>query len=183
VKFCSSIDLSNWYFQIRVQPENEKYNTLKTRFGSFTCRVMLQEDTNAPDTAIWVFEHILGGFIGDFIWTYLDDINIYSDTFEDHIKHCRLLCQHLQDAQIYASTAKCKLFANRLTIRGHYIDKDCIHIDPEKIQGIQDWPTPKSKKELQQFIGVVIYYAQFLPHLASITAPLSELISQDVFQW
>jgi hypothetical protein len=89
----------------------------------------------------------------------------------------------LQEAQIYASTAKCKFFADRLSILGHYIDKDGIHTDPEKIRGIQDWPTPKSKKELQRFIGVVIYHAQFLPHLATITSPLSDLISQEVFEW
>jgi hypothetical protein len=36
-KFRTSIDLSNWYFQIRVQQEDEKYNTIKTPFGSFAC--------------------------------------------------------------------------------------------------------------------------------------------------
>ena len=84
-KYRSSIDLSNWYFQIRINPEDEKYNTIKTPFGSFACKVMLQGDTNAPATAMRVIEHVLEGCIGKFVWAYLDDINIYSDTLDEHI--------------------------------------------------------------------------------------------------
>ena len=47
-KYRSTIDLSNWYFQIRVAPEDEKLNTIKTPFGTFACKVMLQGYTNAP---------------------------------------------------------------------------------------------------------------------------------------
>jgi len=63
------------------------------------------------------------------------------------------------------------------------IDDQGIHADPEKIHGIQDWFTTKSKKELQKYIGVVIYHAQFLPHLSTALAPLSDLTSQKVFEW
>ena len=62
----------------------------------------------------------------------------------------------------------------------------CCKYHPEKrglLQGIQDWHTPKSKNELQTFIGVVIYHAQFLPHLATLSAPLSDLLSQNEFEW
>ena len=67
-KYRSTIDLWNWYFQVRVSPENEKYNTIKTPFGSFACRVMLQGDTNAPATAMRVIEHVLDGLIGKNVW-------------------------------------------------------------------------------------------------------------------
>ena len=79
--------------------------------------------------------------------------------------------------------AKCKVFANRLPMLGHIIDDQGIHVDSAKIQGIRDWHTPKSKNELQTFIGVVIYHAQFLPHLATLCAPLSDLLSQSEFEW
>ena len=51
-KYRSTIELSNWYFQVRVSPEDARHNTIKTPFGSFACRVMLQGDTNAPATAM-----------------------------------------------------------------------------------------------------------------------------------
>jgi hypothetical protein len=53
-KYYSIIDLADWYFKIGVEPECEKYNTIKTPFGSFACKVMLQGDTNTPTTAMRV---------------------------------------------------------------------------------------------------------------------------------
>ena len=58
-----------------------------------------------------------------------------------------------------------------------------MHADPEKIRGIQDWHTRKTKNELQTFIGVGIYDARFLPPLATLSAPLSDLLSQSEFEW
>ena len=143
---------------------------------------MLQGD-NAPSTAIQVMEFVLDGLIGKTVWTYLNDITIFSDTKEDHIRDIRQVCQRLQDQNIRASPAKCKFFAMRLPLLGHIIDDEGIHADPEKIREIQDWHTPKSKNELQTFIGVVIYHAQFLLHLATLSAPLSDLLSQNEFEW
>jgi hypothetical protein len=65
-KYYSTINLADWYFQIRVEPECETYDTIKTRLESFACKVMLQGDTNMPATAIRVIGYILQGFIGKF---------------------------------------------------------------------------------------------------------------------
>ena len=105
-KYRSTIDLSNWYFQIRVAPEDETLNTIKTPFGTFACKAMLQGDTNAPSTAMRVMEFVLDGLIGKTVWAYLDDITIFSDTKEDHIRDIRQVCQRLQDHNIRASPAK-----------------------------------------------------------------------------
>ena len=128
-------------------------------------------------------EFVLDGLIGKTVWAYLDDNTIFSGTKEDHIGDIRQVCQRLQDHNISASPGKCKFFADRLLLLGHVIDDQGIHADPAKIRGIQDWHTPKSKNELQFFIGVVIYHAQFLPHLATLSAPLSDLLSQNEFEW
>ena len=182
-KYLSTIDLSNWYLQIRVAPEDETLYTIKTPFGTFPCKVMLQGNTNAPSTPIQVMEFVLDGIIGKTVWAYLDDITIFSDTKEDHIRDIRQVCQRLQDHHIRASPSKCKFFADKLPLLGHVIDDQGIHADPETIRGIQDWHTPKSKNELQTFIGVVIYHAQFLSQYATLSAPLSDLLSQNEFEW
>ena len=67
-KHRSTIDLLNWYFQIRVAPEDETLNTIKIPFGTFACKVMLQGDTNAPSTAMRVMEFGLDGLIGKTVW-------------------------------------------------------------------------------------------------------------------
>jgi hypothetical protein len=67
VKYHSTIDLADWYLQIRVEPEYEKYNTIKTPFRSFACKVILQGDTNVPATAMRVIEYVLQDFIRKFV--------------------------------------------------------------------------------------------------------------------
>jgi hypothetical protein len=70
-KYCLAIDLVHWYFQIRVEPECEKYNTIKTPFRSFACKVMPQEVTNVPATVIQVIEYVLQDCIRKFLWGIL----------------------------------------------------------------------------------------------------------------
>jgi len=63
------------------------------------------------------------------------------------------------------------------------IDNDAIHPAPEKIRTITDWIRPESQKELQRFNGMVNYITQFIPHIATITAPLTELSGNAEWLW
>ena len=63
------------------------------------------------------------------------------------------------------------------------IDDDSIHPAPEKIQTIMHWTTSQNKKELQRFNGIVNYILQFIPHIATITVPLTELSGNEEWVW
>jgi hypothetical protein len=93
----------------------------------------------------------------------VDDISIYSDTLADHKAHIQAVYQCLQEYKIIASLNKCHFFTKTLNLLGHFINEKGVLRDPEKIGCIQDWPTPKARKELQHLNGVIIYYAQYLP--------------------
>jgi len=125
-KYRSTINLSNCYFQIRVAPKDATLHTIKTPFGTFACKRMLQGDTNAPSTAIRVMECVLDRLIGKTVWAYLDDITIFSDTFENRVRDIRQVCQRLQDHPIRASLSKCNFFTDRLPLGGHVIDDQGI---------------------------------------------------------
>jgi len=181
-KYRFTIDLSNWFFQIRAAPEDQTLNTIKTPFGTFACNIMLQGDTNGPSTAMRDMEYVLDELIGKTVWAYEDDITLFSDSFENHVRNIRQVCQTLQDHHIRASPSKCTFFADWLPLLAHVIYDQGIHADPEKIRGIQDWHSPNSKNELQTFIGVVIYHAQFLPYLATASVPLLDQLSQNEFE-
>jgi len=121
-KYRSTIDVSNWYFQIRVGPEDETLKTIQTPFGTFVCRIMLRGDTNAPSRAMRVMEYVLDELIGKTVGAYLDNITIFSDTFENHVHNIRQVCQRLQDHHIRAFPSKGNFFADRLPLLGHVID-------------------------------------------------------------
>jgi len=182
-RFRSKIDLSHAYFQTRVHPDDVKYNTIKTPFGGFTSQVMMQGDMNAPGTFVWTMEDLFHDELGKNIWVYIDDIFVFSDTFEEHVKDVTNACSKLQNGGYYANPKKSVFFATKLDILGHMIDDDGIHPALEKIRTIMDWTRPESQKELQRLNGMVNYISQFIPHIATITAPLTELSGNAEWLW
>jgi len=142
VRFHSKIDLSDAYFHTRVHPDDVKYNTIKTPFGGFTSQVMMQADMNAPRTLVRTMEDLFHEELGKNVWVYIDDIFVFSDTSEEHVKHVTNACSKLQKASYYGNPKKSVFFATKLDILGHMIDDDGIHPAPEKIWNIMDWTRP-----------------------------------------
>jgi len=172
-RYRSKIYLSDAYFQTRVEPKDVDKNGFKSPFGCFVSKVMLQGDMNAPATFTRIMSDLFADYQGQFIWVYIDDILIYSDTEQDHQKHIAMVCDKQKQAQFYTSRKKSEFFAASMDVLGHIIDDQGLRASPEKIARIEAWTTPKNKKQLQEFLGVVNYISQFIPHLASITAPLT----------
>ena len=137
-EYRSKIDLSDTYFQTRVHPDDVKYNTIKTSFGGFTSQVMMQGDMNAPATFIRVMEDLFHDELGKFIWIYIDDIFIFSNSFEEHIEHVQHACKKLKEHKFYANPKKSAFCAAKLDILGHMIDDKGIHPAPENIRNIMD---------------------------------------------
>jgi len=135
----------------------------------------MQGDMHAPATFVRVMEELFHKELGDYVWVYIDDISIFSNTFKDHIQHVTTVYDKLRIAGFYLNPKKRVFFAEILEILGHMIDEDGQHHAPERIHSIMDWTRPKNQKELECFNGMVNYISQFLPHAATITAPLTEL--------
>jgi len=137
--------------------DDVKYNTLKTPFGGFASQVMMQGEMNAPGTFVRTIEDLFNDELGKNIWVYIDDIFVFSDTFEEHVKEAMNACRKLQNAGYYANPKKSVCFATKLDILGHMIEDDGIHPAPEKIRTMMDWTRPDSQKDLQRFNGMVHY--------------------------
>src|SRR5437763_1641722 len=78
----------------------------------YNSRVMQQGDCNSPSIFMRIINYILQAFLGIFIFVYLDNIFIYSDTLEDHIDHIKQVCLKLYEHQLYASAKKSQFFAD-----------------------------------------------------------------------
>jgi len=182
-RYRSKIDLSDAYFQTRVEPKDVEKSGFKSPLGCFVTKVMLQGDMNAPGTFICIMSDLFANYLGQFMWVYIDDVLIYSDTEQDHLKHITIVWDKLKQAQFYASRKKSEFFAASMDVLGHMIDDQALRASPEKIARIQAWTTPKNKKQLQEFLGVVNYISQFIPYLVLITVPLTSLRGTEEFVW
>ena len=98
-RYRSKIDLNDAYFQTRIEPKDVDKNGFTSTFGCFVSKVILQGGMNGPGTFIRIIFDLLDDYIGQFIWVYIDDILIYSDTEEDHMKHIGIVCNNLKQAK------------------------------------------------------------------------------------
>jgi len=88
----------------------------------------------------------------------LDDILIYSKDEEEHAEHLRIVLQILREHQLYPKLSKCDFYQKKIQYLGHVISEDGISVDPEKIEAIVYWRTPKNMTDVRSFMGLTGYY-------------------------
>ncbi|GKF18240.1 hypothetical protein Tco_0063158 [Tanacetum coccineum] len=77
---------------------------------------------------------------------------------EEHAEHLKLILELLKNEELYAKFSKCKFWLSKVQFLGHVIDSEGIHVDPDKIESIKDWASPKTPTEIHQFLGLAGYY-------------------------
>ena len=85
----------------------------------------------------------------------------------------------LDKAGIRLKLKKCVFLQNQVIYLGHRINKDGIQPIESKVRAMQEAPAPTNVKELQAFLGMLNYYACYLPNLSTVLAPLHELLAKD----
>src|SRR6266550_3598368 len=182
--YRSKIDMSNAYYQVRIEPKDEEKNAITAgQHGAWQVKVMLQGDCNAPATMMRIMNTILSPHLGKFVWVYLDDILIFSRTEEEHIEHLRKIFTKLEEHSFHLRMDKCELMIDKIEVLGHTIKGKEIIPSAEKIAHVADFPTPNSKKQLLQFLGIINYLGGHLPHIATVQAPVAEITGTTPLEW
>jgi len=157
--YQSLLDGKDAYEQIRMVPEDIPKTLFATPDGTMISQLMQIGDCNAGATYQSLMNHIFSSYIGSFMDIYLDNIVIYLDSAEEHVKHVKIVIDTLQDNHFYLGEHKLQFFKDELAILGHIVDNGGIHLDPHKVDRVVNWKTPTSKELLMQFIGSVGYLA------------------------
>ena len=145
---------------------------------------MRQGDCNAPATFMKLMNWIFQDMLGRSVYVYLDDILIFSKTKEEHIDAIKQVCQRLKEHKLYGNKSKTMILPKELMILGHTMISDGIIAEPEKVLDVSNWKTPKNRKKLQGFMGMVNYLSTYVPHLATVVAPLTRLCGSTVpWKW
>ena len=85
-----------------------------------------------------LMDDILRHFTNSFMVVYLDDILIFSKSWEDHLQHLQRVLNTLRKHQLYTNLEKCSFGMTRIQYLGYIVDEHGVHVDPSKIQAIQD---------------------------------------------
>lgn len=153
------LDGKDAYEQIRVITEHVPRTLFNTPDGTMASLVMQLGDCNGGATYQSLMNHLFAAYIGVFMEVYLDDIIIYSDTAEEHMKHVKLVIDILREQKFYLSEHKLHFFVQKLKLLGHIIDENGIGMDAEKVDKIANWKVPANKAQLLAFNGSVGFLA------------------------
>lgn len=139
---------------------------------------------NAPATFERFMEKILQNKLMKICLVYLDDIIIFGKTFSEIINNLRNVFLRLREARLKVNPKKCNLLDTKVKYLGHVVSEEGITTDPEKISAVKNWPTPKSKKQIRNFLGFCSYYRTFVKGFSFLTKPLYNLTEDNVkFSW
>ena len=180
----SCLDLQQGYNQIRIAPGDRHKTAFSTPFGHFEWNVLAFGLCNAPAVFQKLLNSVYADELGRFVVVYLDDILVYSKSEAEHVEHLRIVLQRLRDHRLFAKLSKCQFCKSSVEFLGHVVSADGIGMDRHKVQAVQDWPQPRTVKDIMQFVGLTNYYRKFVKSYASITVPLYELLKKDTpFVW
>ena len=164
---------------MRIKEGDQPKTTCVTRYGAFEFQVMPFGLTNTPATFCTMMNQVLRDFIDQFVVVYLDDIVIYSNTLQDHLRHLRLVLTRLREHELYAKPSKCLFAQQRIDFLGHIIEPGRIRMDPKKIKAITEWKAPCTVTELRSFLGLANYYRHFVKNYSRIAQPLMDLLKKE----
>uniref|UniRef100_A0A8C5MCT0 Gypsy retrotransposon integrase-like protein 1 n=1 Tax=Leptobrachium leishanense TaxID=445787 RepID=A0A8C5MCT0_9ANUR len=177
--FLTTVDLCKGYWQIPLAEEATPKSAFITPFGLYQFRVMPFGIKNAPATFQRLIDRLLDG-LQEFACAYLDDIAIYSQTWEEHLHHLGVAFARIRDANLTLKPTKCRIGMSEVQYLGHRVGRGTQRPEPAKIEAILEWPTPITKTQVLAFLGMAGYYRKFVPNYSVLAKPLTDLTKKTL---
>ena len=174
--YYTKFDFKSDYFQVPLSKENRPKTAFSTRDNHYQFTVLPQGITNGPATFQRVVNHILGPSWWKYALAYIDDVIIYSKTFEEHLSHLKEICQILKDARFRLNPEKCEIAQTQTDYLGHRMRNGDIRPSPLNIHGLVNTKLPQTADEACKFVKAAEYYRKFIPNFSQIAEPLRKFV-------
>jgi len=115
---------------------------------------------------------------------YIDDMIVFSKTFEEHIEHIRTLMKAIEEEGFRLKFMKCKFAQREIQYLGHIIGENKVRPMRDDLIAIKKFPVLKTRKNMWQFLGKINFYHKYIPRVAKTLEPLHNLLRKDrVLVW
>ena len=170
------------YWQVPLTDRAREISCFVANDQAFCCKVMPYGMKNAPAT----FQRLMNSITYDIpqCVVYIDDLLLFSHSWDDHLQQLKKLFSKLADANLVINLNKCDFVKTSVQYLGYEVGHGQVAPPKAKVQAILDFPTPRNKKEVQRYLGMIGYYRRFILNFSGITAPLTDLLRKGVkFFW
>ena len=174
----TKLDLKSGYYQIPIQQSDKPKTAFITQDGLYQFEVLPMGLMNAPATFQRTMNNIIGYNRWNYVLVYLDDILIFSKSFQEHMKHLREIFTILNHHNFTLNLEKCSVAKQSIEFLSHTITADSIVPMKERIQAILDIPQPTTLAQANKFIGKIGWYRKFIPEFAKIAAPIHKVTNK-----
>ena len=171
--FFSKLDMARGYWQISMAPEDVAKTAFVTQQGKYECLRMPFGLVNAGATLTRCLREVLAGLHN--VATYFDDILVHTRTWAEHVQVLDEVLRRLSAAGLTLKPSKCELGARTVDFLGHRISGGEVRLAGDNAEKIEKAERPRTKKEVRSFLGLCNFYRDFIPHFATLAAPLTDL--------
>ncbi|CAF1561633.1 unnamed protein product, partial [Rotaria sp. Silwood1] len=169
--FFSKLDMKSGFWQLPIKEEDKFKTAFITPDGLFEWNVLAQGLKNSPPSFQRVMTDILST-CREFSLVYIDDIVVYSRSFEEHLNHLTQVLSALSKHNFQLNPVKYTIFHQQIDYLSHTISEHGVKPTNEKIQAIIKLRQPTKLAEANKFLGALSWYRKFIPKFAAIAAPI-----------
>ena len=182
--YFSCMDINQGYWQIGVAPEDREKTAFATSMGLYQFIKMPFGLVAAASD----FCRLMGDIFRDIQWVecllYMDDIIVPAKTFEESLVRLEHVFQRLLSSNLKLKPSKCTFLQKSVKFLGHEVSERGVDTDKDKIKAVQEWPVPRTVKQVRSFVGLAAYYKRFIASFGEICKPLYQLCEKNrKFVW
>ncbi|KEP45716.1 putative Transposon Tf2-1 polyprotein [Rhizoctonia solani 123E] len=178
-QWLTTLDALAGFTQLSIREEDRAKTAFRCHRSHYQFKRLPFGFRNGPSVFQRVMNTVLAPFLWIFALVYIDDIVVYSTTFEDHCRHLDQVFGAIQEAGITLSPNKCFLGYQSLLLLGQKVSRLGLSTHKEKVDAIIQLEPPKNIPTLQTFLGMMTYFASYIPFYAWIVAPLFKLLRKS----
>ena len=183
-QFYSLLDLQSGYWQVRMAKKDLDKTAFITHQGLFQFKVMPFKLTNAPPTFQRLMNTVLRDFLRKCVAVFVDDVCVYSKTWEQHLLDLQAVFEALQNAGLRLNLKKCHFCRPEVAFLGFIVSAEGTKSDPAKVQDMIQFPRPKDLHGVRSFLGTLSYYRRFIQDFSKKAQPLHLLTKKKIaFHW
>lgn len=175
--YVSMFDIKKAFYQLPIRAEDGHKTTFSTPHGgSKRLTRSLMGHLNSPSHCQRILDRLLSEFRWKFVIVYIDDIIVFSPSFEDHCQHIRWVLSQIHRAGLTLDKTKAYVGFESIRMLGHVVSNLGLATQEDKVAAMLDLPRPKTYHDLQQCLGFFDYYREFVESYAMIAKRLQDLL-------